>query len=334
MKQPKTRERKSIRMIFFPVLLIILLTVLLFGRSPFEKRQNSPELNLETQTSVSEVEEDDESQDVEELEIDVERVEEKITETPADSDGILNIENGMIETPYFNIFYPEELSEFLVVQETRAIPYTLAFYAVLVDRADQRLFDLYLGEGANGNLGTAETAEGTIPVGMTIYSFEPDESWSDAEISTVQAMQDVANDIIDQLPLTDAPISADAPVVTDVSAEQELVLYMKIETPHCVLLYPATWSEYLQITHESGDVHKTHFYGKLEDRDPQLLFSIFLGGDEGEQVGVVTNEHSQTVTINIVMAELPDLDWSAEEFETLCAMQDAVNELIGKLPLV
>lgn len=241
--------------------------------------------------------------------------------------------NGEIRTPYLTLNYPEALADHLVVVNTNDKPYTLEFYAVLEGRPEQRIFDIYLGEGANGNLGMVETESGNVLVGMTIYLFEPDDTWNQAEINTILAMQEGANELIAQLPLVQESDTTGTPVISTTPPESSIVNYMEIETPYCTLMYPVKWEEYVYVEQVEEEVYRVLFYGQLEGREKQLLFTVLFGGDEGEQLGVVTDDQGQTVPVNILLAELSLDGWPEEAVGTLYAMQEALNQLIEQLPL-
>ena len=168
-----------------------------------------------------------------------------------------------------------------------------------------------------------------------LYLFEPDDTWTQGEINTIYAMQDVANDILEQLPLIQEPSATEAPAISQTTPESSIVTFTEIDTPFCVLQYPNTWEEYLQLEalDEEG-VHKILFYGKLEGREKQLLFAIYFGGDEGDQLGVIKTDSGENVTVNIEFAELNLDGWSDNEVTILYAMQEAANLMIEEIPLL
>ncbi len=239
--------------------------------------------------------------------------------------------NGEIETPWLILQYPDALADHLVVAKLPGEPYTLEFYALLEGKPEQRLFDICLG--GSGNLGTVETASGEVAVGLTLYPFEPDESWTQGEVDTILAMQDGANYLTENLPLVREPEASQAPVVSDVIPESNVVNFMSFRTPYCTLYYPVVWQDQVRVDQVEKETCTVRFYGRVAGRGEKLLVSVIFGGDEGEQLGVVATDRDEMVTVNILLEELLLPGWSEEDIAQICAMQEDVNQLIAQLPL-
>ena len=237
----------------------------------------------------------------------------------------------LIQTPYLQLHFDEAFVDLLGVVHTKGSPYLLEFYALLEEKPEQRLFDIAIGEGADGNLGAIQTQQGVVPVSMMIYAFNPDESWNEGEITTVQAMQDVANDLIQQLMEHQAMDGYDGPTISEELPESTWVKYQVIHTPYIDLQYPAVWNDSLLVEEEDVDEYWVKFYGQLEERDPILLFSVIFGGDYGEQVGVIPNGEDGFVTVNLMMETL-QLDEIAEaDAQMLYSMQEDANRIIENI---
>lgn len=249
---------------------------------------------------------------------------------------IVELVDGQIQTPYGPLFYPEALADHLLIINTSQQPYTIEFYAVMQGKQEIRLFDISLGEGSGGNMGMVQMSEGEVPLNLTIYALELDSTWSEGETITAYAMQDVVNEMIEQLAPKAEAGEAKGEVVTKQPEESATINNLEIETPYCTLYYPARWASTVtwEIDDSQEDVYKVHVYSRIEGKENQLLFSIFFGGDEGEQIGAVMSSDNIPVPVNLLMAEL-DLDgWSAEDAEIVYRMQEAFNELILRLPLL
>jgi hypothetical protein len=257
------------------------------------------------------------------------------TEIPTNSFSFIEVVAGQIETPYGVLNYNESLSDNLLVANTEETPYTLEFYALLEGNPEVRLFDISLGEGANGNVGMANTTHGVVPMSVTIYELNLDESWEEGEILTLQAMQDVVNDLITQLISEKSAVDDFSPEVA-IQPEEASMESVFVETPLCTMYYPARWTNSLNIVHDDSleYVYKVHFYGLVENMPEQLLFSIYFGGDEGEQLGAIMNSEGIPVPVYIIMYELDLSGWYEEPASMLYSMQEASNKLIEKLPLL
>lgn len=249
---------------------------------------------------------------------------------------LLELVNGQIETPYGVLNYPDDLSDLLLIANTNTDPYTLEFYAAMEDKPEVRLFDISFGEGSGGNMGIVKTTQGDVPLNVTIYTLALDESWTKDEIITAQAMQDVINEILDQLMPENKESKSEDPVIAVQPSQNNEVNTLEIETPFCTLYYPGRWGDALRYDHDDSQegVYKVRFYGKVEDKEVQHLFSIYFGGDEGEQLGAVLSSEEIPVPVNLLMAELKLDGLTDAEIELLCTMQEASNQLIERLPLL
>lgn len=248
---------------------------------------------------------------------------------------ILEHVDNEFQTPYVTLHYPEALADHLVVVNTNASPYTLEFYAMLEDRPEQRIFDLRLGGNIRGNIGMVKTDSGEIPVDLIVYKFTPDESWTEGEINTILAMQEAANDMIEQLDLVVVSENTQQSV-EETAPESSVVNMFSINTPYCTLRYPVIWKEYLvteQTENEEDGICKVMFYGQTGDQEKCLLFTILFGGDEGDQLGVIIGDDGQFITVNIMTEAMDLTGWAEEDSQILYSMQEAVNELIAQLPL-
>ena len=242
----------------------------------------------------------------------------------------------VIETPYLTLYYPEFFEDILAVVHTSGNPYILEFYTVLEGRASQRLFDIIFDAGSEGNLGIIDTEAGEVGVNMVIYSFNPDDSWTTGEINTILAMQDASNDLIEQIMALKAEDEeVEGPAISTETPAPGLADFMSITTPYCTLYYPLTWQSYLQTEHtDKDDIHRVAFFAKIGDHDPTLLFTVLFGGDDGDQLGAILDENGQLITVvNILMAELNSEGFTEDEMTIWYEMQEAVNEMISKIPL-
>lgn len=257
---------------------------------------------------------------------------EETQKTPVSIDDEQLHASGAIATPYLTLYYDTALVDNLGVVRSTGTPYVLEFYAVLEGKQEQRLFDIVFGV-TDGNLGVIKTDAGETTVSMVIYTFQPDESWAQGEIDTILAMQEASNDLIDQLMEYQVRNDYDGPELSTEEPESHYQEYMAIETPYCTLAYPTTWKDYLQTETTETDVYQIDFFGQMEKQDPVLLFTIIFGGDSGEQIGAIQDSDGQYVTVNILMEEMDLSEFSQEDAAILYEMQEALNQLIERLPL-
>lgn len=257
---------------------------------------------------------------------------------PASAVEIVECEGGVIQTPYFPLHYPEEMSDLLVVAKTEDDPFTLEFYAMLEDKPEQRIFDIRLSETVEGNMGVVKIEDRSIFLDVTFYKFSPDTRWTQDEIETILAMQEAANEMIGILNRKEEPSSQhNQPAVEETKPESSVINTISINTPYGTLYYPALWKDYLgteQTENIETGVYSVEFYSKFAETDECLLFTILFGGDEGDQLGAILRDNGEFVAVNVLVADMELDGWSEEEMQIIFAMKDAMNNLIEKLPLV
>lgn len=249
---------------------------------------------------------------------------------------VVELEEGLIQTPYGPLQYPEGLADHLLVIQTSEQPYTIEFYAVMEGKQELRLFDISLGEGSGGNMGSVQTPGGEIPLNVTIYDLELDDTWTEGEVITVYAMQDVINEMIEQMGPETEEEKAEQSIISQQPENVATIHNLEIETPYCTMYYPArlsgtvTWEQ----DNSQEEIYKVHFYSRMEGKENQLLFSIYFGGDEGEQLGAVMSAENIPVPVSLLIAQLNLEGWNAEDAQIVYSMQEASNELIARLPLL
>ena len=242
-------------------------------------------------------------------------------------------QNGQIETPFLTLYFDETLTDCLGIVHDTGKPYVLEFYAVLEGKPEQRIFDILFAEGEEGNLGVLETDAGEFSVSMKVYDFNPDDTWTAGEIDTVLALQDTANDLIEQMMVYQMKEEYKGPEISQEKPESNLVDFLAIETPYGALSYPVKWQDYLVTERKQTDTYRIDFYGQLGEQEPVLLFTIIFGGDTGEQVGAIKDRDGQYVTVNVIMEALNVEGFEDADVAILYEMQEAMNLLIAQLPL-
>ncbi len=249
---------------------------------------------------------------------------------------VVELVDGQITTPYGTLSYPEGMADHLLIANTSQQPYTLEFYAVMEEKQELRLFDISLGEGSGGNMGTVMTPAGEVPLNVTIYELTTEETWSEDEITTAFAMQDVVNEMIEQMVPRAEETKNEMPVVHSQPEDVSTIHNLEIETPYGTLYYPAQWANTVHYTQDDTQegVYKVFFHSRIDGREDQLLFAVYFGGDEGEQLGVLLGQDEVPVPVNLVLAPLQTEGWETAEAECLFGMQEAANQLVEKLPLL
>lgn len=104
-----------------------------------------------------------------------------------------------------------------------------------------------------------------------------------------------------------------------------------IETDYVRLYYPQKWEDNLETEVVEDEGYVVEFYGKVEGKERQKIFEVIFNGDADIVIGTVENNGENIyVGFNLTDLELGD-DWTDEEADIICAMQEDVNYLMGML---
>lgn len=133
-------------------------------------------------------------------------------------------------------------------------------------------------------------------------------------------------------PVSQATQTEAATEAVETTEEEELVPPVEIATPYCTLYYPGQWQEGLR-TEIVGDEFDCAvcFYGTVVGEE-QLLYTIHFGGAEGIPVGIYETADGVMMDITVEMAEIEiGKNWSQEETDYLCAMQESMNYVLNRM---
>lgn len=263
-------------------------------------------------------------------------------------------EDHIIATPYGDLHFPGDWISYLKT-ETTEDPYTVTFFALLDTRNQpQKLFTLSFGGAAEEASAAVETDDGYVALKIVPEEFAPDDTWEEADIHIVYAMQENLNHVLVNLPLTDADVLAPAkqepstpetqqsqqspaqtvPGSQEQSEElpEEMKADMAVDTPYMELHYPSKWADTLSIKTETGGVYSVSYFCKIGDYAPVRLFTVYFGGQTGALLKTIKTEAGEMVEIRIDVPELSLLnEWTEEQKSTAYGMQEDLNYLLEKM---
>lgn len=224
----------------------------------------------------------------------------------------------LIHTPYAALTYSAQWKDYLVVRQAAGDVHSVVFCAAIEGKELLPLFELQFGRAVSGTVGVFRTEKGFLSsVGMQVYPFNPDESWSEAESNVVYSMQEAVNDVVGQLNMEEGAVASEV---------------YEIETPYGVLRYPADRAAYLNVVQTEGTPYTVEFYGEGMGLEPVLLFTLTFGEGEDPAVGTVTDSEGNTLDLRLGMEELvfdSSVDQSIQNM--LFTMQENVNILLESL---
>lgn len=244
----------------------------------------------------------------------------------------------VIETPYAELFFPGKWEDNLRVEQVAGTVHQVQFYGKIENRQELRLFDISFNKENNSGeyLGDIILSDGTgIPVNLEYYTLALPEEWSEDERKEVYYMQEDVNYLLSKLDLQINMTEPSEEITEEITATEQAVFDdILIETPYCTLYYPGQWQDYLQTRSTQEDGYTVEFYAVIGNYEKQLFTLSFLeeadAGDfwiqssNGEKIAVVLN------VLEIIYAA----DWTPEQTQTCMMMQEAVDDLLKKLPVV
>ena len=234
----------------------------------------------------------------------------------------LSVEPGVIETPYGQLLYPGEMKQTLRWEEMSSEPYILAFYGYVGDHPQQHLYDISIGTDLEDPYGTIMTPDGnTAQIAVRYYPFTPDSGWTEEQADAIYAMQETANQILEQFALVEMPM--------DMQPEETASEDILIKTPYGELRYPGKWANNVRIQRSSGKPYLVRFYGHAGSIAEQHLFSLAFGGNEGVEVATVADARGHAVNVYLISAGITGEE--GKDKDQLYAMLEDSNYLIESL---
>lgn len=321
--------KKKKKPVILPVLLgIVLLAAVVLGvllltegsllndpTGGAEETASAGETGPDTRQTEQETEETGDTAETEETEPQQEETEEQTWQT----EGYLEQ-----ETPYCTLFYPATWSRILTVEVTEDVSYRVEYGCVL-DGLEMPLFTVSFVSGPGSCMGTVTDTRG-YPVEVYIYIYEADglPGLPEEDQNTFHAMQEAVNELIERIPFAAADTGTGE---TETTKEA----FTRIETPYCVLEYPATWERYLQLEVEESTGYTVYFYCVFSGGEEIELFSVWFDREITGAAATVTDSSGVKTAVHVAVADISNLNLSGEKMDILYSMLDAVNELIDRL---
>lgn len=212
-----------------------------------------------------------------------------------------------IETEVGAIHYPTKWKDQVRTESTDK---GISFYGFSGDHEEQLLFTLEFGEGDGELVGTLNNTDVYVVEGKLSF----DDSWLEDEKNEIIDMQEDINVIID----TDLK-----PVEVAIPTEEPVETYT-IDSAVGELMFPVKWKDNIRTESTENSIS---FYGTVDGKDEQLLFTIEFGTSDGGKVCTV-----EGTDVYIVEGKLEfDKTWTDAERLELIDMQEAVNVIIDGL---
>lgn len=238
------------------------------------------------------------------------------------------LEPVSVETPYGVFSYSGNWKNHIRTAVTQDNSYVISFYGSVPEKQEQHLFDIAIGGTGDSYVGMFTKADGSLAEVYIRVSALPEEAlWNAEETELFYGMQDVLNEVLDQLSLTQREKEVEVPTVDNGGAGD-----ITVSVDYATLSYPGKWRNNLrtEVVYQEGCMIR--FFGTAPGYDEMHLFDIVINGPGDIVVGMLTSNQGNAVQLCMNISEiLPAEGMTDDALTMLLAMQDDVNYILENL---
>lgn len=259
-----------------------------------------------------------------------------VEQQPSESSGqtaVQTAEDIIVETPFCALCYPGNWGGAIRTEsDDLGYGYVVRFYGTS-GSVEAELFSAmfgYCSENAK-YVGTFMRNGISTDVYMETAALVDEDSWATQDADQIRSMQTAADYVIEKLkedPFFCAE-NGESPEI-----EIPSTIDVIVDTPYCVLQYPAQWQDAVQWEVLSDDDrYDVVFNGTVNEKEYQLFtFSFGSNTDSGFQVGIVQYEDEE-VEVYLTLYDAPsEENWTDEQRSLFKALQDQAYSVLEKLP--
>ena len=242
-------------------------------------------------------------------------------------------EDIMVETPFCALCYPGNWGGAIRTEsDDLGYGYVVRFYGTS-GSVEAELFSVmfgYCSENAE-YVGTFMCNGISTDVYMETAALVDEDSWATRDADRIRAMQADADYIIEKLK-EDPFFNTENGEGTE--TEIPTTIDEIVETPYCLLQYPAQWKDAVHWEIRSDDDrYDVVFIGTVNEKEYQLFtFSFGSNTDSGFQVGIVQYEDEE-VEVYLTLYDAPsEENWTDEQRSLFKALQDQAYSVLEHLP--
>lgn len=244
-------------------------------------------------------------------------------------------EDLQVTTPYVILRYPGAWQDQVWAEYAETADGGEVTFCGAVGGEDVTIFVVRFGPAGKdaARVGYVKVNDEYLEVSIRVNEPETTAGWSDKDRNTFAAMQEGINDMLADLKNNPAyftePVVVTPPETTQPVKEPDVV----VSTSYVELSIPAIWKDQMhtKIEDQTGGYTVT-FIGTVGSHQAPL-FAVLVGvtSDSCFPVGVLKVDGKE-VSVSIELMELnTDDSWSTEEINTISAMQESLNDVLGEL---
>ena len=188
-------------------------------------------------------------------------------------------------------------------------------YGTVEGKPEQKLFVISVGGTGKNPVGFYTDTNGCqLPVFLETEELSDSGEWTVEEQQALYGMQNVLNDILEQLNLTNEQQMVEVEDVT-------------VVTSYGVLVYPGQFDGKLRIDQDENNGYRLSAFAVMEGKSEIHLFDLLVGIAGDVYAGTLSG---QDVYINVPDLVLDDT-WTETEFAEIYGMQALLNDFTGQL---
>ena len=188
-------------------------------------------------------------------------------------------------------------------------------YGTVEGKTEQKLFVISVGGTGTRAVGFYTDKNGRLlPVFLETEELFVGGEWTAEEQQALYGMQNVLNDILEQLNLTD-------------EQQTEAVKDVTVVTSYGTLVYPGQFDGKLRIDQDENNGYRLSAYAAMEGKSEIHLFDLLVGIPGDVYAGTLSG---QDVYINVPDLVL-DETWTETESAEIYGMQALLNDFTGQL---
>lgn len=242
-------------------------------------------------------------------------------------------EDFLVETPFCTLHYPGHWGGAVRTEsDDLGYGYIVRFYGAS-GSVEAELFSVMFGYGSENAeyVGTFMRNGISTDVNIETAALAEEDSWAAQDADQIRAMQADADYLIEKLkedPFFNMEDGENVEIKIPTTIDEI------VETPYCVLQYPAQWKDAMNWEILSDDDrYDVLFCGTVNEKEYQLFtFSFGSNTDSGFQVGVVQYEDEE-IEVYLTLYDAPsEKNWTDAQRNLFDALQDQAYSVLENLP--